>query len=82
MGKGAFSSLAYRKNRDRAIELISNETEEITATVAETDKEGVRLSATTWCDTPAERGPTAAELRQRWLRLLREHGLSSVGVSS
>jgi hypothetical protein len=38
----------------------------------------VRLSATTWCDTPAERGKIAAELRRRWLRLLREHGLSSV----
>ena len=74
--------LAPDADLDRAIELISNETEEIKATVAETDKEGVRLSATTWCDTPAERGPAAAELRQRWLRLLRQHGLSSVGVSS
>ena len=41
-------------------------------------QEGVRLSATMWCDTPAERGRAAAELRRRWLRLLREHGLSSV----
>jgi len=45
--------------------------------VAETDKEGVRLSATTWAAGPAERGRTAAELRARWLRLLREHALSS-----
>lgn len=67
---------------DQAIDLISDEEEEIKATVAETDKEGVRLSATTWCDTPAERGKAAAELRRRWLRLLREHGLSSIGASS
>jgi hypothetical protein len=43
--------------------------------------EGVRLSATTWADSPAERGKAAAELRRRWLRLLREHGLSSVEAS-
>jgi len=67
---------------DRAIELISDEEQDVKATVAETDKEGVRLSATTWCDTPAERGKAAAELRRRWLRLLREHGLSSVEASS
>lgn len=66
---------------DRAIELIGDEEQDIKAIVAETDKEGVRLSATTWCDTPAERGKAAAELRRRWLRLLREHGLSSVPTS-
>jgi small-conductance mechanosensitive channel len=66
---------------DQAIELISDEEEGITATVAETDKEGVRLSATTWAATPSERGKAAAELRRRWLRLLREHGLSSVEAS-
>jgi small-conductance mechanosensitive channel len=64
---------------DRALELIVDEDEGITATVAETDKEGVRLSATTWAATPHERGRVAAELRQRWLRQLREHGLSSDG---
>jgi hypothetical protein len=37
----------------------------------------VRLSATTWAATPAERARTAAELRALWLRLLREHALSS-----
>jgi hypothetical protein len=41
----------------------------------------VRLSATTWAPTPSERGPAAARLRRRWLRLLREHGLSSVEAS-
>jgi small-conductance mechanosensitive channel len=66
---------------DQAIELITDEQEDIKATVAETDKEGVRLSATTWASTPRERGKAAAELRRRWLRLLREHGLSSVEAS-
>jgi small-conductance mechanosensitive channel len=66
---------------DQAIALIVDEDDEVSATVAETDKEGVRLSATTWTATPAERGKTAAELRRRWLRLLREHGLSSVEAS-
>jgi small-conductance mechanosensitive channel len=66
---------------DQAIALIADEDEEITATVAEVDKEGVRLSATTWAAAPAERGKAAAELRRRWLRLLREHGLSSVEAS-
>jgi small-conductance mechanosensitive channel len=66
---------------DRAIELITNEEEGVKAFVAETDKEGVRLSATSWAPTPRDRGKTAAELRQRWLRLLREHGLSSVEAS-
>src|SRR5688500_1360471 len=62
---------------DQAIELISAEEEGVKATVAETDKEGVRLSATTWAATPSERGKAATELRARWLRLLREHSLSS-----
>ncbi|MGH2763748.1 MAG: mechanosensitive ion channel family protein [Thermoleophilaceae bacterium] len=66
---------------DRAIELIADEEEGIGAAVAEADKDGVRLSATTWAPTPRERGAAAAELRQRWLRLLREHGLSSIEAS-
>jgi small-conductance mechanosensitive channel len=64
---------------DQAIELI--EGEDIKVTAAEVDKEGVRLSATTWASGPAERGRTAAELRRLWLRRLREHGLSSVEAS-
>jgi small-conductance mechanosensitive channel len=64
---------------DQAIEVI--EDERVSAVVAETDKEGVRLSATTWVDTPGERGRAANELRRRWLRLLREHGLSSIEAS-
>jgi small-conductance mechanosensitive channel len=66
---------------DQALELIADEEEGIKAIVAEVDKEGVRLSATTWAATPSERGKTAEELRRRWLRLLREHGLSSVEAS-
>jgi small-conductance mechanosensitive channel len=62
---------------DKAMELIADEEAGISVTVAETDKEGVRLSATTWASGPSERGKTAAELRARWLRLLREHALSS-----
>jgi small-conductance mechanosensitive channel len=66
---------------DRALELIVDEGEGIDASVAEVDKEGVRLSATTWATTARERGTVATGLRQRWLRLLREHGLSSVEAS-
>jgi small-conductance mechanosensitive channel len=66
---------------DRAIELIEDERAGISATVAEVDKEGVRLSATSWADNPSARASAAAELRRRWLRLLREHGLSSVEAS-
>ncbi len=66
---------------DRAIELVESEAEDISAVVAEVDKEGVRLSATTWSANPAERGRVATELRRRWLRELREHGLSSVEAS-
>ena len=62
---------------DRAMELIADENAGISVTVAEVDKEGVRLSATTWASSPDERGRTATELRARWLRLLREHALSS-----
>lgn len=62
---------------DKAMELIRDEQAGIDVSVAEVDKEGVRLSATTWASAPAERGKAAAELRQRWLRELREHALSS-----
>jgi hypothetical protein len=66
---------------DRALELVADEAHEIDAAVAEVDKEGVRLSATTWTTSPRERGKLAADLRRRWLRRLREHGLSSVEAS-
>jgi small-conductance mechanosensitive channel len=66
---------------ERAIEVIASEDEGVSATVAEVERDGVRLSATTWADGPRERGRVAAELRGRWLRRLREHGLSSAGAS-
>jgi small-conductance mechanosensitive channel len=66
---------------DRAIELIEDGQAGISASVAEVDKEGVRLSATAWAESPSDRGAAAADLRRRWLRLLREHGLSSVEAS-
>jgi hypothetical protein len=59
------------------MELIADEGADVSVSVAETDKEGVRLSATTWAPSASERGKAAAELRARWLRLLREHALSS-----
>jgi small-conductance mechanosensitive channel len=62
---------------DKAMELIAADEPDLSVSVAEVDKEGVRLSATTWASTPAERGRVAAQLRARWLRLLREHALSS-----
>jgi small-conductance mechanosensitive channel len=66
---------------DRAIDLIEDDGAGISAVVAESAVEGVRLSATTWVETPEARGKAAADLRRRWLRLLREHGLSSVEAS-
>jgi small-conductance mechanosensitive channel len=62
---------------EQAMKLIADEEAGISVSVAEVDKEAVRLSATTWAATPAERARTAAELRALWLRLLREHALSS-----
>ena len=62
---------------DQALELVTDLGDDVTATVAEVDKEGVRLKANTWADGPRERGAVAAELRRAWLRRLREHGLSS-----
>jgi small-conductance mechanosensitive channel len=66
---------------EAAIALIASEADGVNAVVAESDKEGVRLSATTWAPTPRERGKVAAELRRRWLKELREHSLSSVQSS-
>ena len=61
---------------DRALELMAKD-EGVSAQVAEVDKEGIRLSATTWAANPSERGSVAAGLRQRILRRLREDGLFS-----
>jgi small-conductance mechanosensitive channel len=64
---------------ERALELMDEEGVE--AGVAESDKEGIRLSAKTWATNPRERGAEAARLRRKWLRRLREEGLSSVEAS-
>jgi small-conductance mechanosensitive channel len=61
----------------RALDLVVDEEQEVTASVAEVDKEGVRLKANTWADNPRKRGEAAATLRLEWLRRLREHGLTS-----
>jgi small-conductance mechanosensitive channel len=65
---------------ERALELLEDE-EDVEANVAESDKDGVRLTATTWAQHPRERGAVAARLRRVWLRRLREEGLSSVEAS-
>ena len=62
---------------DKAMELIRDEDANVEVSVAEVDKDGVRLIATTWASGPSERGKTAVEMRARWLRRLREHALSS-----
>jgi small-conductance mechanosensitive channel len=61
---------------DRALELLERE-EGVQGSVAEADKDGVRLAATIWAETARERGAVAARLRQSWLRRLRDEGLSS-----
>jgi small-conductance mechanosensitive channel len=65
---------------ERALELLDDQ-EGVEASVAESDKEGVRLSARTWADSGRERGALAARLRREWLRRLREEGLSSIEAS-
>jgi small-conductance mechanosensitive channel len=62
---------------DQALALVADEENDVSAAVAEVDKEGVRLKANTWANSPRERGEAAARLRLEWLRRLREHGLSS-----
>ena len=65
---------------ERALALLPPD-EGVEATVAEVDKDGIRLQASSWARTPAERGGVAAELRRSWLRRLRDDGLSSIEAS-
>jgi small conductance mechanosensitive channel len=51
--------------------------EDVEVSVAEIDKEGIRLSAVTWARTPAERAQLAAGLRVSCLERLHAAGLSS-----
>lgn len=60
----------------RALELLAGQ-ENVEVTVAEVDKEGVRIDLSTWVATAAERGPTAARLRAESLDRLHEERLSS-----
>jgi small-conductance mechanosensitive channel len=60
----------------RALRLLSVG-DEIDASVAEIDKEGVRIAVGTWARTPSERGQLAAGLRASSLETLRREGLSS-----
>ena len=54
-----------------------NRQEDVEASVAEVDKEGVRLVAATWARDFSERGSVAAGLRVSCLEILRVEGLSS-----
>jgi small-conductance mechanosensitive channel len=65
---------------ERALGLLSDE-QGVETSVAEADKEAVRLSATTWAENAAHRGQVAGELRRRWLNRLREEGLFSAEAS-
>jgi small-conductance mechanosensitive channel len=60
----------------RALKLLSVG-DEIDASVAEVDKDGIRIAVGTWARLPSERGPLAAGLRASSLETLRREGLSS-----
>jgi small-conductance mechanosensitive channel len=60
----------------RALELLESQ-EDVEVTVAEVDKEGIRIDLSTWVATAAERGPTAARLRAESLDRLHSERLSS-----
>jgi small-conductance mechanosensitive channel len=51
--------------------------EDLEVSVAEVDKDGVRLEAVAWARSPAEQGQMAAGLRVSCLERLRDAGLSS-----
>jgi small-conductance mechanosensitive channel len=72
--------LPHGADAERALGLVPAD-EGIETSVAEVDKDGIRLQASTWATTPAERGQVAAQLRRNWLRRLRDEGLSSIEAS-
>ena len=51
--------------------------DDVDVSIAEIDKDGVRLVAGTWARNSTERGPVAAGLRASCLERLRSAGLSS-----
>jgi small-conductance mechanosensitive channel len=61
----------------RAVSVLRSDSD-VDVTIAEIDKEGVRLVAGTWARNAAERGPIAAGLRASCLERLQSAGLSSV----
>jgi small-conductance mechanosensitive channel len=67
--------LAPGADVERALEVLAEE-EGVDASVAEVTAEGIRLRATTWAESPRERGGVAAGLRARSLHRLREESLS------
>ena len=60
----------------RAVTVL-NRQEDVDAVVAEVDKDGVRLVASTWARDVRDRGSVAAGLRVSCLEILRSEGLSS-----
>ena len=60
----------------RALAVLRGD-EDIEVSVAEIDKDGVRLVAGTWARNASERGPLAAGLRASCLERLQREGLSS-----
>jgi small-conductance mechanosensitive channel len=60
----------------RAVAALGRQ-EDVDASIAEIDKEGVRLVAGTWAPSYKERGALAAGLRASCLETLRREGLSS-----
>jgi small-conductance mechanosensitive channel len=72
--------LPHGADAERALGLVAGE-QGIEANVADVDKDGIRLQASTWAGSASERGKVAAELRRSWLRRLRDEGLSSIEAS-
>ncbi len=60
----------------RALEVLEGQ-DDVHVTVAEVDKEGIRIDLSTWVATAAERGPTGARLRAESLGRLYSERLSS-----
>ena len=60
----------------RALELLEGQ-DGVAVTVAEVDKEGIRIALSTWVEHASERGPTASRLRAESLDRLRPERLSA-----
>ncbi|CAA9492031.1 MAG: hypothetical protein AVDCRST_MAG45-803 [uncultured Solirubrobacterales bacterium] len=60
----------------RALELLEDQGN-VEVSIAEVDKEGIRIDLSTWVATAAERGPTGARLRAESLERLHSEQLSS-----